>query len=87
MNEFVKGGESPAASFFCDQKGQCFIHDTGTAAADLIREALNEEGSSGWELVQFGYHQSEMLCVWKRMVSREVLASPSVAVSDRESRG
>ncbi len=75
MNDFLKKGEFSGA-FYCDQKGQCFLHDTDTAAADVIRDALNEEGKSGWELVQFGYHQSEMMCVWKRMVSREELANP-----------
>jgi hypothetical protein len=73
MDELAKGEAFSGASFFCDQKGQCFLHDTDTAAAEVIREALNEEGKSGWELVQFGYHQSEMMCVWKRMVSREDL--------------
>lgn len=75
VKEFVKRDEFSGTSFYCDQKGQCFLHDTDIAAADLIREALNEEGKSGWELVQFGYHQREMMCVWKRMVSREDLAN------------
>ncbi|HSR14043.1 MAG TPA: hypothetical protein VLS90_21525 [Thermodesulfobacteriota bacterium] len=55
-------------AFFCDKKGQCLPHDTTGAAADLIRDALNEQGKSGWELVQFGYHKSELMCVWKRML-------------------
>jgi hypothetical protein len=77
LKDFLKGEELPGPSFYCDRKGQCFLHDTNVAAADLIREALNEEGKSGWELVQFGYHQSEMMCVWKRMMSREELPGPA----------
>jgi hypothetical protein len=68
LKEFMKGEEIAQASFYCDQKGQCFLHDTSQATADMIRDALNEEGKSGWELVQFGYHQNELMCVWKRPV-------------------
>jgi hypothetical protein len=32
----------------------------------MISETFNEEGKGGWELVQFGYHQGEIICVWKR---------------------
>jgi hypothetical protein len=32
----------------------------------MIRDTLNEEGKKGWELVQFGYHRNELMCVWKR---------------------
>ena len=52
----------------CDEKGQCFLHDTSQAAADMIREAFNEQGQRGWELIQFGYHLGELMCVWKRAV-------------------
>jgi hypothetical protein len=55
-------------SFHCDQKGECFLHDTSDQAAEMIRQAFDEEGRSGWELVQFGYHLGELLCVWKRRV-------------------
>jgi hypothetical protein len=55
-----------AAAFYCDQRGQCFLHDTSREAAGMIREVLNREGKKGWELVQFGYHQKELICVWKR---------------------
>ena len=68
LKDFVQGEEISDMAFYCDQKGQCFLHDTGHAAADMVRDALNEEGKSGWELVQFGYHQSEMMCIWKRIV-------------------
>jgi hypothetical protein len=68
LKDFVPEEEISNTAFYCDQKGQCLLHDTSHATADMIRKALNEEGKSGWELVQFGYHQSEMMCVWKRIV-------------------
>ncbi len=69
LHDFVGEGEFPGSAFYCDQSGQCFIHDTAHAAADMVRKALNEEGKSGWELVQFGYHKKEMMCIWKRIVA------------------
>jgi hypothetical protein len=68
FKDFVRDEEDSASAFYCDQRGQCFLHDAAQAA-DMIRDVLNEEGKSGWELVQFGYHQDEMMCVWKRMVN------------------
>ena len=55
-------------TILCDSKGNCFLHDTSKVAEDMIRDAFNEEGRGGWELVQFGYHVGELLCVWKRLV-------------------
>jgi len=68
LKDFVQEEEISDTAFYCDQKGLCFLHDTSHAAAEIVRDALNKEGESGWELVQFGYHQSEMMCVWKRIV-------------------
>jgi hypothetical protein len=34
----------------------------------MMREAFDEQGKSGWELIQFGYHLGELMCVWKRAV-------------------
>ena len=66
----VGNDEESAAgkTILCDSKGECFLHDTSKVAEDMIRDAFNEEGKGGWELVQFGYHIGELLCVWKRMV-------------------
>jgi hypothetical protein len=58
--------EMPNPAFYCDQKGQCIIHDVSQETSDLIQGVFNEEGEKGWELVQFGYHAGELLCVWKR---------------------
>ena len=65
VEEEAGGGK---ASFFCNQKGQCILHDASDQAAETIRQFLNEEGRKGWQLVQFGYHLGEIMCVWKRSV-------------------
>ncbi|NWF57530.1 MAG: hypothetical protein HXY45_22350 [Syntrophaceae bacterium] len=64
--DFSRGEDVTEKAFYCDQKGQCFLHDTSRAAADMVRDTLNEEGKKGWELVQFGYHRNELMCIWKR---------------------
>ena len=66
LKDFVREEEMDPAAFYCDQRGQCFLHDTSREGADMIRDVLNQEGRKGWELVQFGYHQKELMCVWKR---------------------
>jgi len=66
----LAGGEEEIfpKAFYCDSKGQCFLHDTSQAASDMIRDTFNAEGKEGWELVQFGYHHRELMCLWKRPV-------------------
>jgi hypothetical protein len=69
LASLAKEGEGfPGGAFHCDDKGRCFLHDTSQAGVDIVREALNEEGKGGWELIQLGYHLGEMMCVWKRAV-------------------
>lgn len=69
LKDLSRGKDIPETTFYCDQKGQCFLHDTSHATADMVCGAFNEEGKKGWELVQFGYHQGEIICIWKRAVS------------------
>jgi len=66
VKDFIREGKPAQTSFYCDQRGQCFLHDLSQAAADVVRNILNEEGQNGWELVQWGYHQDELMCLWKR---------------------
>jgi hypothetical protein len=69
LQNFARGAEGGSVNpVICTEKGECFLHDTSEAAADMIREAFNEQGKSGWELIQFGYHLGELMCVWKRAV-------------------
>ncbi len=69
VQDVRKSEEIPEGAFYCDQKGQCFLHDTSHASAGIIAEVFNEEGKRGWELIQFGYHLGELICVWKRPIA------------------
>jgi hypothetical protein len=31
-----------------------------------VENLLCEKGKQGWELVQSGYHNRELLCIWKK---------------------
>jgi hypothetical protein len=67
LQNLVRGEKIQEAAYYCDSKGQCLLHDTTKETGDIIRDVFNEEGTKGWELVQFGYHLGEILCVWKRL--------------------
>ena len=53
LQNFTRGEEA-VDPVICDEKGQCFLHDTSQAAADMMREAFDEQGKSGWELSSLG---------------------------------
>ena len=36
------------------------------AALNGWRMLFHEKGKKGWELVQSGYHNRELLCIWKK---------------------
>lgn len=53
----------------CDQTGQCFIpYDALSGGLGWLEELFRKKGKEGWELVQSGYHQKELLCIWKKKV-------------------
>ena len=52
----------------CDTEGHCFYSDVMRLYTDEYRELLNEKGSTGWELVQLGYHKGSLVCIWKREI-------------------
>jgi hypothetical protein len=31
-----------------------------------LEDLFSEKGTKGWELVQSGYHNRELLCIWKK---------------------
>ncbi len=69
MEKSIKAGEDVFDStFYCDEKGHCFTHDSLFAAEEMIGGTFNQEGKGGWELVQFAYHLGELMCIWKRGV-------------------
>lgn len=50
----------------CDQDGLCFIHETFQGGVEWAENLFLEKGKEGWELVQSGYHNRELLCIWKK---------------------
>ena len=50
----------------CDQSGQCLVHDACRSGLEWLQNVFQELGTAGWELVQSGYHQGELLCIWKK---------------------
>jgi hypothetical protein len=52
----------------CDQAGQCFVHDAFQGGVGWLEDLFRAKGREGWELVQFGYHNRELLCIWKKRI-------------------
>ena len=50
----------------CNQNGLCFVHDAFQGGIEWLEDLFREKGKEGWELVQSGYHQRELLCIWKK---------------------
>ena len=58
--------EKATQTIKCDQSGLCFVHDAFHGGLEWLEDLLREKGKEGWELVQCGYHQRELLCIWKK---------------------
>ncbi len=58
--------KEPGKAIECDQDGLCFIHDAYQGGVAWVENLFKEKGQEGWELVQSGYHNRELLCVWKK---------------------
>jgi len=52
----------------CDQTGSCFVHDASGGGIQWLANLFREKGIEGWELVQSGYHNREVLCIWKKRI-------------------
>ena len=62
----VSQGEKEATTFTCNQDGLCLIHDAHPGGIKWLEDLFRGEGEDGWELVQSGYHNRELLCIWKK---------------------
>jgi hypothetical protein len=56
------------AAIECDQEGLCFVHDAFQGGIGWLENLFREKGKEGWELVQSGYHNRELLCIWKKKI-------------------
>jgi hypothetical protein len=52
----------------CDQGGRCFVHDACQGNVGWLEDLFRNKGREGWELVQSGYHNRELLCIWKKRI-------------------
>lgn len=59
-------GEKQKRTIVCDQHGLCFVHDAFQGGTEWLEDLFREKGKEGWELVQSGYHNRELLCIWKK---------------------
>jgi hypothetical protein len=50
----------------CDQVGGCFLHVACQGRVAWLETIFGEKGKEGWELVQSGYHNKELFCIWKK---------------------
>ena len=50
----------------CDQSGRCLVHDVCQGGVEWLEDLFRAKGREGWELVQSGYHNRELLCIWKK---------------------
>ncbi len=58
--------EKQEPTIACDQQGICFVHDAFLGGIEWLEVLFREKGKEGWELVQSGYHNRELLCIWKK---------------------
>ncbi len=59
--------EKEGRTFACNQDGLCFVHDAYPGGIQWLEALFREKGEKGWELVQSGYHDRELLCIWKKV--------------------
>ena len=50
----------------CDQAGGCIRHVACRERVAWLENIFGERGKEGWELVQSGYHNKELFCIWKK---------------------
>ena len=51
--------------YFCTEQGECKVADVPPDQMEVLREALNEKGGRGWELVQLIFGKDGIVGVWK----------------------
>ncbi len=62
----IPAGTFQQLAIFCSEKGDCSLNDVPVDQTAVLRDALNEKGARGWELVQLFFHESGVVAFWKR---------------------
>ena len=52
--------------YYCTDKGECDLKDLQSDSLDVLKVALNDRGSQGWELVQLIFGKDGVVAFWKR---------------------
>jgi hypothetical protein len=63
----------PPEAIDCDKSGACVV-DGIPGGLDALKDILDGEGESEWELVQSQKHGAKLLFIWKKEV-KEAFAS------------
>ena len=58
--------ENVPPAIFCDDEGACYFDAGPNPFTQAIERLLNQEGDSGWELVQVAFRPDQMICFWKQ---------------------
>jgi len=53
----------------CDASGGCFLDVGCRGRVSWLENIFGEKGKEGWELVQSGYHNKELFCIWKKPIA------------------
>jgi hypothetical protein len=64
----------PPKAISCDKSGSCVVVDGIPGGLAALKEILDGEGESEWELVQSQKHGEKLLLIWKKEV-KEAFAS------------
>ena len=54
--------------YFCTPEGKCDVERVPVAQIKKVGDILNEEGQTGWELVQVAFGKDGVIMFWKRNI-------------------
>jgi hypothetical protein len=66
----AKVAPDPERVLFCGVEGECFFDAAPNPYLKSITTLLNTRGREGWILVQTVLREQDMICFWRRALSR-----------------
>ncbi len=54
--------------YFCTEAGECNLDHIPHDQTEILQDILNEEGRSGWELVQVSFGRDGLIAFWKKIL-------------------
>lgn len=52
--------------YFCSETGECTLDQIPHDQTEILKDILNAEGVTGWELVQIAFGRNGVLVFWKK---------------------